>query len=124
MEADQYRAWDTKKELMIYNSKNVVVTNVGVLTFDTHTGKIHILPLSRCIVMRYAGWTDKSGVKLYQGDLIKYRVDWEPFLLLSALVLTKYGDWMLGRYNASFFRGDECEKMGTIFMGKLKTNQG
>lgn len=83
-----FRAWDLRKERMVYDSSNhtdrqVKVSPHGIFTKDSLTAS-WTLQTDDIEIMASTGYVDKHNRPIFEGDMIstfneKYEVVWEDF---------------------------------------------
>lgn len=74
-----FRAWDSKGKFMLDGSYGNWVSFDGTPYEEANckhnTPNIEIEPSEELILMQFTGLTDKNGVRIFEGDIVKYGND-------------------------------------------------
>lgn len=115
MKEIQFRAWDKKKEEMIFFEGIDFCSEYNLLSFgaddvDCLYGK----EIEDCEIMQYTGLKDKNGKEIYEGDTVKENGDND---LVYPVVFEQGGFWMKDRFENEngWPEQEDMEIIGNIY---------
>ena len=134
----KYRAWDSEDKKFLNNDKYVIGrfrenTIAFTIYIDNKTilGYPSIEREKDIILMQFTGLTDRNGVDVFEGDIIKYTDDDSMnYNRLCVIEWHKYGIYCLvkrflkerdgfGSYQFNYLNNaDEIEVIGNIYQNK------